>query len=107
MVFVFNLLKTFMSRPSPYANQVVDKIIDAANELDPVAVNDFFTFAIQMELTHLDLIRPTLSNSELLRRHRALSQGTILLTLFNHFSAQKLGKEFNGFAINDSPLSEG
>lgn len=78
-----------MRRISPYANQVIDKLITAAETLDPIAVNEFFNNCIQAELCHLDLIRSTLTDSELLRRHLVLSQGGILLTLFNHFAASK------------------
>jgi len=70
--------------------QIVDAIIKAADVCDPVLINEFFDLTIQTELATLDVIKDTLTYSEMSRRQNVLIQGSILLSLFNHFAAKKL-----------------
>lgn len=72
-----------------YANQLIDNIIKAADTCDPIAINDFFSIAIDSNIEHLNLIDSTLSVDEIVKRQRAIAQGTVLLALFNHFTLQK------------------
>jgi hypothetical protein len=68
---------------------VVNAIIKAAETCDAEAINDFFNLALDSGSAHIDLIEPTLSSQEFVRRQRAISQGAILLGLFNHFALHK------------------
>lgn len=70
--------------------QVVNAVISAADACDPIALNDFFSIAIEANLNHLELIDETLPMAESVRRHNALMAGSIMLGLFNHFYARKL-----------------
>jgi hypothetical protein len=88
----------------PYANQVVDALIKASNTLDPVMVNEFFAITLEANLAHLELIKGTLSETELLRRHTILCQGSLFLSMFNHFAAKKGG---DGLGVDKVRLVEG
>lgn len=79
---------------SYFANQVVDRMIKAAEQCDPEAINDFFSIAIESNTEHLNLIDRTLTAEDLIRRQRAIAQGAVLLALFNHFSAKQQFGEF-------------
>lgn len=76
-------------RNPTFANQLIDNIIKAAESCDPQAINDFFRIAIDANTQHLNLIDATLSVEDLIKRQRAISQGAILLALFNHFALQQ------------------
>lgn len=80
-----------------YANQIIDNLISAAEACDPVAVNDFFSIAIESNLSHLELLSGQLSGIDTLKRTNAIMAGSILLGLFNHFAARKLR---DGLGIN-------
>ena len=90
-----------MSKSSRYANQLVDTIINAAEMCDPVAINEFLSLTIESELAHTQLISDQLSYTELARRYEIIAQGSLLLSLFNHFAAGKLR---NGLISNDISL---
>lgn len=79
-----------IQKSSPYANQLIDNLIKAAEACDPTAVNDFFSIAIEANLSHLELISAQLSGIDSLKRTNAILAGSILLGLFNHFAARKL-----------------
>lgn len=85
--------------PSPYANQVIDALITAADALDPVLVNEFFSLAIDANLEHLNLIDNTLTITDLIHRQRIISQGTTLLSLFNHFATRKIQNGLSELSI--------
>lgn len=70
--------------------QMVNTIIEAAEACDPVALNDFFQIAVESNLDHLELINDNLDPCESMKRQNAILAGSILLGLFNHFSARKL-----------------
>jgi hypothetical protein len=74
---------------SYFANQVIERIMKAAETCDPEAINDFFSIVIDSNIEHLNIIDPTLSADDLVKRQRAIAQGTILLALFNHFALQQ------------------
>jgi hypothetical protein len=74
---------------SAFANQLIDNIIKAAQSCDPEAINDFFDIAVDSNIEHLNLIDKTLPVDELIKRQRAISQGAVLLALFNHFALQQ------------------
>lgn len=78
------------TKKTTYANQLIDRIIQAAETCDPEAINDFLGFAIESNLEHLNLIESTLTLPELIRRQKAISQGAVLLSLFNHFATRKI-----------------
>lgn len=73
-----------------YANQIIDNLISAADACDPSAVNDFFSIAIESNLSHLELMSEHLPGIDSMRRQNAILAGSILLGLFNHFAARKL-----------------
>lgn len=73
-----------------FANQIIDNLISAAESCDPVALNDFFSIAVESNLNHLDLIADHISGVDCLKRTNAILAGSILLGLFNHFASRKL-----------------
>jgi hypothetical protein len=73
-----------------YANQLIDNLIKAAEQCDPVAINDFFSLTIEANLEHLDVIQETISIQERAKRQNALVNGSIMLSLFNHFAYRKI-----------------
>lgn len=73
-----------------YANQVIDNLIKAAELCDPVMINEFFSLTIEANLAHTRLISDQLSYPELAKRHAVLAQGSLLLSLFNHFASHKI-----------------
>jgi hypothetical protein len=75
---------------SAHSMHVVNAVIAAADACDPVALNDFFSLAIDANLKHLELIDHTLPLSDSLKRHNAVMAGSLLLGLFNHFYSRKL-----------------
>jgi hypothetical protein len=74
---------------SYFANQVIDRMIKAAEQCDPEAINDFFAIAIDSNIEHLNVIDQTLSVDEIIKRQKAISTGATLLALFNHFALQQ------------------
>lgn len=70
--------------------QVVDAIIKAADQLDPVLINEFFALTIETNMAHIEVMGNELSIKERSRRQDILCQGSLLLSLFNYFAAQKL-----------------
>lgn len=88
-----------MAKSSPYANQLIDTLIRAAEICDPAAINEFLSLTIESELAHTQLISDQLSYTELARRYEIIAQGSLLLTLFNHFAAQKLRNGLIGSEI--------
>lgn len=69
--------------------EILEALAQAADSLDPVAVNDFFIAAIETNLNYLELVRENLSLVETMKRVNANLAGSILLGMFNHFAAQK------------------
>lgn len=77
------------NKPSYFATAIIDRMIQAAEQCDPESINDFFAIAIDSNIEHLNLIDRTLTVEDLIKRQRAIAQGTILLALFNHFALQQ------------------
>jgi hypothetical protein len=74
----------------PFANQLINNLIQAAEICDPVLINEFFALAIDSNIEHLNLIDDTLSLDQLIHRQRVIHQGTLLLALFNHFATREI-----------------
>lgn len=72
-----------------FAQQIVNRLIEAAETCDPEAINDFFALAIDANIEHLNIIDGTLSIHDTVRRQKAISNGATLLALFNHFALQQ------------------
>jgi hypothetical protein len=81
--FCLNCLMDTVMPKNPYAHQLINNLIEAAQKGDPQLINEFLAFAIEAGVAHLDLIEDTLPLKDLLHRQRVVSQGTLLLTLFN------------------------
>lgn len=73
-------------RRSHNTMQMIDTIISAADRLDPELTNRFFEIAFEATQAHYELISPTLSDFEKIRHQRMIVQGSIILSLFNHFA---------------------
>jgi hypothetical protein len=69
----------------------VDEILKTATEIcDPIAIHEFLSLAVEVNIEHLNLIEDTLSLKELVHRQHVLSQGAILLGLFNSLHASQV-----------------
>lgn len=76
-----------------YATHIVDALLKAAEQCDPEMINEFLSLSIDANTEHLNLIEDTLPLKEVIRRQRVISQGTMLLALFNHFATHKMLNE--------------
>jgi hypothetical protein len=83
-----------------YANQIIDNLIKAAEICDPVAINEFFLLTIESNMEHLDVINGTISIEESAKRQHAIAQGSILLSLFNHFASKKISERFGMYGVS-------
>lgn len=83
-------MRSSHNRKSYFANQVVNNLINAAEICDPVLINEFFSLTIDANLEHLNLISENMSLPELMHRQRVISQGTLLLSMFNHFATRQV-----------------
>lgn len=79
-----------IQKSSPFANQLIENLIKAAELCDPVAINEFFLLAIHANIEHLNLISETLTLEEEIRRTKILTQGSLFLSLFNHFATRQI-----------------
>lgn len=87
-------------RRSHNTMQIIDAIIKAADICDPVAINEFFSLTIEANLAHTDLISDQLSYTELAHRQSVIAQGSIMLSLFNHFAAHNIRNGLIGDRIS-------
>lgn len=87
------------SHKTVYANQLIDNLIKAAEMCDPTMINEFFSLTFEANVEHLNLIEDNLSLEELIHKQHVISQGAILLALFNHFATRQVQNGLSEFSI--------
>lgn len=70
--------------------QIVDAVIKAADQLDPVLINEFFALTIEANNAQIELLIGQVPMKDLSRQQEIICQGSLLLSLFNYFAGQKL-----------------
>lgn len=68
--------------------QLIDALVNCAQHLEPGLAIEFINLSLETHQAHLEVLEKTLSESEMIKQRRLISQGSIILSLIRHGSRE-------------------